>query len=326
MIDNRKRCSTIVSNLLQGAEDTQLQRVTPPPRAGSSDGEEGSEDEEGGRRRKPVPAGPPIDISVPLLPIPPKESLHLLRLTNIVGIEPRPFDAETFTSEEQTYIDEKGNQRVVLRDTNVIRWRVRRDGSGQEVMESNARFVRWPDGTQQLLLGDEVLDVAQQDISSNHFYLASAHKVCQLQAHLSSRLALKPPGLHSKLHKRLAAVVDQRNVKTNKVGMHAALTDPEREKQQMEDMARDREQLERQQGRRLARFAAARGAQQQQQRRLTSNFLEEDDDAYGEEADEDGDGLTATERARSALRRNRFDDAEEVSRRAATLVWGEGGR
>jgi RNA polymerase-associated protein LEO1 len=42
---------------------------------------------------------------------------------------------------------------------------------GGPVRESNARFVRWSDGSLQLLLGCEVLDVSGQDITSNNFYL-----------------------------------------------------------------------------------------------------------------------------------------------------------
>jgi RNA polymerase-associated protein LEO1 len=42
---------------------------------------------------------------------------------------------------------------------------------GTEVRESNARFVRWEDGSLQLFLGKEVLDVAEQDNSQNNNYL-----------------------------------------------------------------------------------------------------------------------------------------------------------
>ncbi len=44
-------------------------------------------------------------------------------------------------------------------------WRWGVDEEGNSVRESNARFVRWSDGSLQLLVGDEVLDVKEIDIT-----------------------------------------------------------------------------------------------------------------------------------------------------------------
>ena len=48
--------------------------------------------------------------------------------------------------------------------------------AGGQRYESNARFVRWSDGSRQLLLGDEVLDVAEQDVASDQHYLFVRHQ------------------------------------------------------------------------------------------------------------------------------------------------------
>ena len=48
--------------------------------------------------------------------------------------------------------------------------------AGGQRYESNARFVRWSDGSRQLLLGDEVLDVAEQDVAGDHHYLFVRHQ------------------------------------------------------------------------------------------------------------------------------------------------------
>ena len=48
--------------------------------------------------------------------------------------------------------------------------------SGGQRYESNARFVRWSDGSRQLLLGDEVLDVAEQDVAGDQHYLFVRHQ------------------------------------------------------------------------------------------------------------------------------------------------------
>lgn len=52
--------------------------------------------------------------------------------------------------------DEFGRARVQLAQGAVVRWRWAQGPDGQQVAQSNARFVRWEDGTTQLLLGDEV--------------------------------------------------------------------------------------------------------------------------------------------------------------------------
>jgi RNA polymerase-associated protein LEO1 len=131
-------------------------------------------DDEGGTDK-----GPPIDVAAPLLSRPRKNQAYLLKLTNVLGVEARPFDRNTYQPEEIHYYDNSGFKRVKKRDTNVIRWRyaVGPDGAvvtgpdGQPIRESNARLIRWSDGSESLQLGDEMLDVARQDISHDHAYL-----------------------------------------------------------------------------------------------------------------------------------------------------------
>lgn len=42
-------------------------------------------------------------------------------------------------------------------------------------VESNARFVRWSDGSIQLLIGNEVLDVSEQDAQHDQAHLFLRH-------------------------------------------------------------------------------------------------------------------------------------------------------
>lgn len=42
--------------------------------------------------------------------------------------------------------------------------------------ESNARFVRWSDGSLQLLLGNEVLDITVQDAQHDQAHLFLRHQ------------------------------------------------------------------------------------------------------------------------------------------------------
>ena len=145
-------------------------------------------DDEAGPDKK---LGPPIDVAAPLLPRPRKNQAYLLKLTNVLGVEARPFDRITYQPEEIHYYDNSGFKRVKKRDTNVIRWRyaVGPDGTmlagpdGQLMRQSNARLIRWSDGSETLQLGDEMLDVARQDISQDHAYLyAVRYDIIQVKA------------------------------------------------------------------------------------------------------------------------------------------------
>lgn len=56
---------------------------------------------------------------------------------------------------------------------NTIRWRSCKDPDGNDVKESNARVVRWSDGTLSLLLGVEVFDIHKTKIDGdfNHLFV-----------------------------------------------------------------------------------------------------------------------------------------------------------
>ncbi len=56
----------------------------------------------------------------------------------------------------------------------------------REGFTASARFVRWSDGSLQLLIGEEVLDVAEVDTSSDHGYLYSRPKQATLLEVLST--------------------------------------------------------------------------------------------------------------------------------------------
>jgi len=47
---------------------------------------------------------------------------------------------------------------------NTIRWREAFDKEGNPCKESNARFIRWSDGSMSLHLGSEIFDVYKQPL------------------------------------------------------------------------------------------------------------------------------------------------------------------
>lgn len=143
-------------------------------------------DEEGreGDTDQPKPSvGPPIQVEAPLIPRPPRDKVFLLKLTNILGIDPKPFDPATYEAKDMVYVDERGQKRVRMRNTNVIRWRHRTNPDGSRAPESNARYVKWSDGSEQIFLGDEVLNVTKQDISRDRAYLyAVRYEIIEVSA------------------------------------------------------------------------------------------------------------------------------------------------
>lgn len=143
---------------------------------GKADDQQGSDNDEAAAPT----LGPPQYLAAPLLPVPAAGSISLLKMTNIVGIEPRPFSRETYEDEGDVYVDEQGKNRVKLKDQCCMRWRITQNEHGEESRESNARFVRWSDGSLQLLMGEEVLDVVQQDVAKQNAYLFAVGQVIQV--------------------------------------------------------------------------------------------------------------------------------------------------
>jgi RNA polymerase-associated protein LEO1 len=141
-------------------------------RSGSGDDEE--EDGAAGKRRDANagnPQGGAAEAPMVLHPVPDNTSVCLIRTTNVIAFQPRPFDPATFEVEEDTCLDATGKYRVPRPVEAVVRWRVRRLPDGSEARESNARFVRWEDGTLTLMLGSEVLDLPERDISESNQYV-----------------------------------------------------------------------------------------------------------------------------------------------------------
>jgi len=96
-----------------------------------------------------------------------------VKLPNFLSVETRPFDSETYEDEidEEETMDEEGRQRIKLKVSNTIRWREYMNKKGDMVKESNARFVRWSDGSMTLHLGNETFDVYKQPLHGDHNHM-----------------------------------------------------------------------------------------------------------------------------------------------------------
>jgi RNA polymerase-associated protein LEO1 len=128
-------------------------------------------------RYRERPVGPPLEVEVPFRP-PPGDpvKMNMIKVSNIMGIDPKPFDAKTFVEEDTFMTDEPGAKNRIRLDNNIVRHRFVKSRDGKTYSESNARFVRWSDGSLQLLIGNEVLNITEQDAKEDQNHLFIKHE------------------------------------------------------------------------------------------------------------------------------------------------------
>lgn len=99
--------------------------------------------------------------------------IYLVKMPNFLSVETRPFDPAYYEGEldEDEVFDEEGRTRLKLKVENTIRWRTAKNEKGKTVYESNARMVKWSDGSFSLHLGDEIFDVHKMDVTSDYNHL-----------------------------------------------------------------------------------------------------------------------------------------------------------
>ena len=98
-------------------------------------------------------------------------------------------------------------------------------------MESNARFIRWSDGSMSLMLGSEFFDVRCQSMEDQYQYLVALHpeqNVFQTQVKIEEKMAFRPFSTSSYTHKKLTASVLAKHQKVTRTKMHTTVIDPNR--------------------------------------------------------------------------------------------------
>ncbi|KAF0915044.1 hypothetical protein E2562_033172 [Oryza meyeriana var. granulata] len=237
--------------------------------------------------RKDKPLGPPLNLVVPrMLPRGQPDRMNVIKVSNIMGINPKPFDPETYVEEDASMTDESGGRKKIRLEDNVVRWRIARNADGTESYESNARFVKWKDGSIQLLIGNEVLDISvnESNHDNSHLFLRNGKGLMQSQGRLLQKMRFMPSSLSSRSHRLLTALVDSQNKKTIKMQTWIDEKDPERVKEEREkaegeniransSLQRKREQVKRKYSQPL-----------RQRQKLTPSFLQDaldEDEAPG---------------------------------------------
>lgn len=113
-------------------------------------------------------------LALPQLPVRRTKEHWLARIPHFLRYVTTPFDPNTWDEEqeEKMLLEEGFNSGFgndvgaasLLRTSNTIRWRYTDevDEDGAKVPMSNARIVRWSDGTMSLQVGSELFDITQQ--------------------------------------------------------------------------------------------------------------------------------------------------------------------
>ncbi|TXT07486.1 hypothetical protein VHUM_03206 [Vanrija humicola] len=165
-----------------------------------------------------------------------------LKLPAYVNIESRPYEPEYYREtidhdeDPQDNVAAKGKM-IGVRNT--IRWRWATGGDGKPVRESNARMLRWSDGSVSLQLGNDLFDLAtsygttlarpqdpssskaeQKSGSTETTFLcveASEEEVLVTERALAGQLSLVPTSMDSKTHRELVRHVGAQHTKHSRV-------------------------------------------------------------------------------------------------------------
>ncbi|KAI3504692.1 hypothetical protein L1887_26357 [Cichorium endivia] len=262
-------------------------------------------------KAKEKPVGPPLELGIPLRPPPSHpEKMNMIKVSNIMGIDPKPFDPKTFVEEDAFVADESGHSKRIRLENNIVRYRAVRNANGTTSYESNARFVRWSDGSLQLLIGNEVLDLSVQDAQHDqaHLFLRHEKGILQSQGRVLKKMRFMPSSLTSNSHRLLTALVDSRHKKVFRVKKTVTDIDPEREKEQKEkaesQTIRANELLSRKKEKVNRKYTPT----VRRERQLSPGFLE---DALDEDDEQD---------YYDSRRRRRFEEDLEMEARAEKRI------
>ena len=58
--------------------------------------------------------------------------MNMIKVSNIMGIDPKPFDPKTYEEEDIFVTDESGSNKRIRLDNNIVRWRIARKPDGTE--------------------------------------------------------------------------------------------------------------------------------------------------------------------------------------------------
>lgn len=229
---------------LFGEDDEEDEAPSKSRSRGSDNDEEEESDENGyyGQQEQEIEIEQrEMDLVIPRYPpshVPDKDTFFV-QVPTFLTIDPHAFDPTEFlqTAEEKFQEDgesvEKSHSQR-LHNLNTIRWKFGRDSSGNMIKESNARYIKWSDGSLSLQLGNETFDVIEKP--NPDVFLAVSHptqEVLQTTAILKKSMTFVPTSTMSETHKQLREELHKQAQSNNVyVGNWATTDDPEKIKRE----------------------------------------------------------------------------------------------
>lgn len=207
------------------------------------EGEDGEGRGEDGREELPEVT---INAEIPRLIADLGKEFNFVKFPNFLSVETHPFDPNTHEDEidEEDLLDDEGKGRLKLKVENTIRWRtVLNPKTQEEKQESNARIVRWSDGSSSLYLGSEIFDIHKQEMiqgENNHLFVRQGVGL-QGQAVFRTKLSFRPHSTDSFTHRKMTLSLADKSQKTHKIRVLPNVGhDPEAHRSEMIKKEEDR--------------------------------------------------------------------------------------
>ena len=160
----------------------------------------------------------------PSFSLPSSQEKLFVKTPAVLRIESRPFDVATH--------DKEMEKRLFKGVSDVIRHRRIQDYDGKDIVQSNARLVKWDDGTMQLIVGKSIYDVKVLEKHNCYVFERQYAMVQQIEpvrvlpnekvawtyvGQSDKLIKLQPSSLQSETHARFAQGMYQRHVKQSRM-------------------------------------------------------------------------------------------------------------
>ncbi|KAJ1453399.1 Leo1-like protein-domain-containing protein [Pelagophyceae sp. CCMP2097] len=237
----------------------------------------------------------------------------IVRVPKFIEFAEAPYDERTYAEELSKQVKED----EVTDAAQMVRWRYVLDADGAPVLgadgapmrESNARLVKWSNGTTQLLVGDERFDVVERALTSTYLFLQSKPRGASMclfgHAKLDAELRLRPTNLSSDAHKAFTLQARKASIKTARIKEVYSMEDPEAAKR---ERVRQRDDELRKASRRRTKAPRRGGQQNEPMASMDDKFLEYDDSSLAKAKSDSRNAPKAKKKAASLF----GDDEDEA--------------